>query len=100
MSLFDVVTVAAAAFLTGWFVHSLVNLDTEDNKWPLVRRFLFACVHYTVLFLGGFCVSWRLNYHHLLPWQEFIVIPFISFAAASVVVYQQERRARFHIPSR
>ena len=35
-----------------------------------------------------------------MAWQSLIVTPFISFAAASFIVYRQEMWERFHIPLR
>ena len=100
MSAFDTITIAVAAFLSGWFVSGLVKLETEGKRWPLVRRFLFTAFQSATLLLGGLCLSWWLTYHRLPLWQTFIVGPFIASAAASVLVYHQEKQARFHIPSR
>ncbi len=100
MSTFDVIVIAAAAFLNGWFVSGLVKLETEGNRWPLVRRFLFTAFQSGILLLGGLCLSWWHSYHHLPPWQTFIVGPFIASAGASILVYRQEMRERFHVAPR
>jgi hypothetical protein len=99
MSAFDTITIAVAAFLSGWFVGGLVKLEIEGKRRPLVRRFLFSALQSTLLLLCALCISWWLTYHHLPPWQAFIVGPFIASAGASVLVYRQEKQERFHIPS-
>ena len=100
MSAFDVIGIAVAAFLTGWFVGGLVRLETEGNRWPLVRKFLLMAFQSGVLFLAVLCLSWWRTYHHLPPWQTFIDSPCLSSARAAILVYRNETRERFHIPSR
>jgi len=99
MNILEVTEIAAAAFLTGWFVSNLVKLEPRGNRWPLVRRFLVKSSLMAIFLQGSFCLSWWYNYHHLPFWQTFIVTPFAASAVASIGLYGQEMRERFHIPS-
>ena len=99
MTALDVTMIAAAVFVSGWFIIGFIRLETEGNKWPLIQRFLFTAFVYAGIVLTSLCFSWWYNYHHALPWQEFIVCPCIASAAAAIQVYQKKRRERFHIPT-
>ncbi len=99
MNAFEIAAITFAAFLNGWFVSRLVKLETQGKRWPLMRRLLFNSLLMTTFLLGGLCLSWWYNYHHLPSWQTFIVTPFTASAGASFGLYRQEMRERFHIGS-
>lgn len=99
LNILDIALIAASACVSGWFLKKLLPLKPEGHRWPVVQKCLFTAAGSGALLLALLCLSWAYNYHHLPPWQVFIVSPCIAAAGATIQVYQGDQRRRFHIPA-